>query len=114
MIPDGANHSAQSREEYTDHLAGDHGRHTDAENLSGDPFDAEVQDPEDQKDAEDGETVVLGGIYNQTDRTSLDRTPFFGDLPYIGFLFKKQRVEKNRTELLIFVTPKILKDELSI
>ena len=63
---------------------------------------------------DDGETVVLGGIYNQTDRMSIDRTPFFGDLPYIGFLFKKQRVENNRTELLIFVTPKILKDELSI
>lgn len=63
---------------------------------------------------DDGETVVLGGVYNQTDRTSLDRVPFFGDLPYIGFLFKKQRVEKNRTELLIFITPKILKEELAI
>lgn len=63
---------------------------------------------------DDGETVVLGGIYNQTDRKSLDRTPFFSDIPYIGFLFKKQRIEKNRTELLIFVTPKILKEELTI
>lgn len=63
---------------------------------------------------DDGETVVLGGIYNQTDRKSIDRTPFFSDLPYIGFLFKKQRVEKDRTELLIFVTPKILKEEMSI
>jgi len=63
---------------------------------------------------DDGETVVLGGVYNQTDRTSLDRVPFFGDLPYIGFLFKKNRVERNRTELLIFVTPKILKEELDI
>ena len=62
----------------------------------------------------DGETVVLGGIYNQVDRTSSDRVPFFGDLPYLGFLFKKNRVEKNRTELLIFVTPKILKEEMSI
>ena len=63
---------------------------------------------------DDGETVVLGGIYNQTDRKSLDRTPFFSDLPYIGFLFKHNRVEKNRTELLIFVTPKILKEEKTI
>ena len=63
---------------------------------------------------DDGETVVLGGIYNQTDRKSIDRTPFFSELPYLGFLFKKQRVEKNRTELLIFVTPKIIKEELSI
>lgn len=63
---------------------------------------------------DDGETVVLGGVYNQEDRTSLDRVPFFGDLPYIGFLFKKNRVERKRTELLIFVTPKILKEELKI
>jgi len=62
----------------------------------------------------DGETVVLGGIYNQVDRNSMDRVPFFGDLPYLGFLFKKNRVEKSRTELLIFVTPKILKEELTI
>lgn len=63
---------------------------------------------------DDGETVVLGGIYNQIDRNSSDRVPFFGDLPYLGFLFKKNRVEKSRTELLIFVTPKILKEELQI
>jgi len=63
---------------------------------------------------DDGETVVLGGIYNQIDRNSLDRVPFFGDLPYLGFLFKKNRVEKSRTELLIFVTPKILREDLRI
>jgi len=63
---------------------------------------------------DDGETVVLGGIYNQVDRNSLDRVPFFGDLPYLGFLFKKNRVEKSRTELLIFVTPKILREDLRI
>lgn len=63
---------------------------------------------------DDGETVVLGGIYNQVDRSSTDKTPFFGDLPVLGFLFKKNRVEKSRTELLIFVTPKILKENLSI
>ena len=62
----------------------------------------------------DGETVVLGGIYNQIDRNSSDRVPFFGDLPYLGVLFKKNRVEKSRTELLIFVTPKILKEEMKI
>ena len=62
----------------------------------------------------DGETVVLGGIYSQTDRNNLDRVPFFGDLPYLGYLFKKTRVEKSRRELLIFVTPKILREEMSI
>jgi type IV pilus assembly protein PilQ len=63
---------------------------------------------------DDGETVVLGGIYNQTDRKSQDRVPFFGDLPYLGWLFKKERIEKSRTELLIFVTPKILKEDMSV
>jgi type IV pilus assembly protein PilQ len=62
----------------------------------------------------DGETVVLGGIYNQTDRKSSDRVPFFGDLPYLGWLFKKERIERQRTELLIFVTPKILKEDMRV
>jgi len=44
----------------------------------------------------------------------MDRVTFFGDLPYLCFLFKKNRVEKFRTELLIFVTPKILKEDLTI
>lgn len=63
---------------------------------------------------DDGETVVLGGIYNQVDRKSTDRVPFFSDVPVLGVLFKKNRVEKSRTELLIFVTPKILREELAI
>lgn len=62
----------------------------------------------------DGETVVLGGVYSQVDRESSDRVPFFGDLPVLGFLFKKNRIENARNELLIFVTPKIIKDELRI
>jgi len=62
----------------------------------------------------DGETVVLGGIYSQVDRDSQDRIPFFGELPVVGFLFKHTKVDHTRQELLIFVTPKILKDELTI
>jgi type IV pilus assembly protein PilQ len=58
--------------------------------------------------------VVLGGIFNQTDRKSTDRVPFFSDVPVLGVLFKKNRVEKSRTELLIFVTPKILREDLAI
>jgi len=63
---------------------------------------------------DDGETVVLGGIYNQVDRNDSDRVPFFGDLPYIGFLFKNSRVRKTKSELLIFVTPKIINEDLNI
>ncbi len=61
-----------------------------------------------------GETVVLGGVYNSSDRKSVDKTPFFGDLPYVGFLFKRTAVDKEKSELLIFITPKILKDSLNI
>ncbi len=63
---------------------------------------------------DNGETVVLGGVYSQIDATSSDRIPFFGDLPYVGFLFKSQSESKSKSELLIFVTPKILKESLKI
>lgn len=63
---------------------------------------------------QNGETVVLGGVYTSTDRKSVDRTPFFGDLPYVGFLFKRTDIDSTKSELLIFITPKILKDTLTI
>jgi len=63
---------------------------------------------------ENGETVVLGGVFERNKTDNIERVPFFGDLPYVGFMFK-QRFEKDENkELLIFVTPKILKDTLSI
>lgn len=63
---------------------------------------------------QNGETVVLGGVYSSSDRKSVDRTPFFGDLPYVGFLFKRTDIDITKSELLIFITPKILKDSLTI
>jgi len=63
---------------------------------------------------DNGETVVLGGVYTQTDSNTTERTPFFGDLPYVGFLFKSTSESKTKSELLIFVTPKILKESLQI
>ena len=63
---------------------------------------------------QNGETVVLGGVYSSSDRKSISRTPFFGDLPYVGFLFKRTDVDSTKSELLIFITPKILKDSLNI
>jgi len=56
----------------------------------------------------------LGGVYTRTDSKSVDRVPFFGDLPYVGFLFKRTSQTQAKSELLIFVTPKILKDNLQI
>lgn len=61
-----------------------------------------------------GETVVLGGVYERTFVDSSERVPLFGDLPYVGFLFKKELKTDNNSELLIFVTPKILKDSLAL
>ena len=62
----------------------------------------------------DGQTVVLGGIYETERRETVTKVPFLGDVPFVGFLFRsKQRVD-NKTELLIFVTPRILVEGASI
>jgi len=63
---------------------------------------------------DNGETVVLGGVFERESSTSIKRVPFFGDLPYVGVLFKQELVRDDNKELLIFVTPKILKDTLSL
>jgi len=60
-----------------------------------------------------GDTVVLGGVYEQESNNSVTRVPFFGDLPLIGALFRSTSTIDNKSELLIFVTPKILKDGLN-
>ncbi len=62
----------------------------------------------------DGETIVLGGVYEGDSATEQFKIPFFGDLPGIGFLFKKNTQGEKQRELLIFVTPKIIKDSLSV
>lgn len=62
---------------------------------------------------ENGETVVLGGVFERTEESKKERIPFFGDLPYVGFMFKQELRTDNNKELLIFVTPKILKETLS-
>ncbi|HSS64981.1 MAG TPA: type IV pilus secretin PilQ, partial [Gammaproteobacteria bacterium] len=54
---------------------------------------------------DNGDTVVLGGIFEQTKRNDLEKVPFFGDLPYLGALFRTTSIRDDKTELLIFVTP---------
>jgi len=61
-----------------------------------------------------GDTVVLGGIYEQTKRNEVDKVPFLGDIPVLGYFFRHTLKGDERRELLIFVTPKILKDTLSL
>ncbi len=60
------------------------------------------------------ETIVLGGIYEQVKRDEVDKVPFLGDLPLIGNLFKHTLTSDEKDELLIFVTPKIIKESLSL
>ena len=62
---------------------------------------------------ENGQTVVLGGIYEQTRSKDVSKIPFLGDLPYLGALFRNTTQVNKKVELLIFVTPKILKETLS-
>jgi type IV pilus assembly protein PilQ len=63
---------------------------------------------------ENGGTVVIGGIYEQTDRTDITKVPFFGDLPVLGVLFRNTNTLTNKTELLIFITPRIVNERLTI
>lgn len=57
---------------------------------------------------EDGNTVVIGGVYEFSDRSEAAKVPFLADLPVLGNLFKKKGRSKNKAELLIFVTPKVM------
>jgi type IV pilus assembly protein PilQ len=59
-----------------------------------------------------GETVVLGGVFRTEDISSVTKVPFFGDIPYVGALFKNNSTQKTKTETLIFITPRILADTL--
>ena len=74
----------------------------------------DTQNVDTQVLVDNGETVVLGGVYTQEKRDDSSRVPFFGDLPYIGYLFKNTSKSKTKKELLIFVTPKILKEGVAL
>ena len=59
-----------------------------------------------------GETVVLGGVFKTEDIESINKVPFFGDLPYIGAFFRNESTTHKKTETLIFITPRILAETL--
>lgn len=63
---------------------------------------------------DNGDTVVIGGIYEQERQKTLTKVPFFGDLPLLGWLFRNKAEFDNKTELLVFLTPRILSEKLSI
>jgi len=62
---------------------------------------------------DNGETVVLGGVFERTKEFQKDQVPWLGDLPVLGNLFKRTSKKDNNSELLIFVTPKILKEGIA-
>jgi type IV pilus assembly protein PilQ len=62
----------------------------------------------------DGQTVVLGGIYETERRETVNKVPWLGDIPYVGALFRSTQRVDNKAELLIFVTPRILEEGSSI
>jgi len=62
----------------------------------------------------DGQTVVLGGILETDSRDDVSKVPFLGDIPGLGFLFRKKATRDDKNELLIFVTPKILREGANI
>lgn len=61
-----------------------------------------------------GQTIVLGGIYRQDKNKAVKRIPFFGDLPVVGILFSNRQITLKNDELLIFITPRIITNSLSI
>jgi type IV pilus assembly protein PilQ len=63
---------------------------------------------------ENGGTVGLGGIFTQNENSTVTKVPLLGDIPVLGFFFRQDLRSNNKTELLIFVTPRVIKDTLSV
>jgi type IV pilus assembly protein PilQ len=63
---------------------------------------------------DNGETVVIGGVYERDNQDDVTKVPWLGDVPVLGWLFKSKSVSDSKTELLIFLTPKILSEELTL
>jgi type IV pilus assembly protein PilQ len=62
---------------------------------------------------DNGETIVLGGIFTVNTSESVTKTPFLGDLPYVGSLFRRNTRSDQKQELLIFITPRLIRDSLT-
>jgi type IV pilus assembly protein PilQ len=59
----------------------------------------------------DGETIVIGGVFSNTQSSSVEKVPFLGDLPFLGRLFKRNIVQDKKSELLVFLTPRIMNNQ---
>ncbi|MOA51305.1 Type IV pilus biogenesis and competence protein PilQ precursor [compost metagenome] len=58
--------------------------------------------------AADGETIVIGGVFSNSQSKAVEKVPFLGDLPFLGRLFRRDIVSDSKSELLIFLTPRIM------
>ena len=63
---------------------------------------------------DNGQTIVLGGVYSKDSSDAISRVPFFSDLPFVGVLFRTTTVQDNKSELLVFITPKIISEQLTL
>jgi len=63
---------------------------------------------------DNGETVVLGGIYESNKRQDVERVPFFSDIPVVGWAFRRTETQDDKEELLVFITPRLLKESLAV
>ena len=59
----------------------------------------------------DGETIVIGGVFENTQTKAVEKVPFLGDMPFLGRLFRRDIVRDNKTELLVFLTPRIMNNQ---
>ncbi|NBA94022.1 type IV pilus secretin PilQ [Pseudomonas sp. R5(2019)] len=59
----------------------------------------------------DGETIVIGGVFSNTQSKTVDKVPFLGDVPYVGRLFRRDVVQEKKSELLVFLTPRIMNNQ---
>jgi type IV pilus assembly protein PilQ len=62
---------------------------------------------------ENGGTVVLGGIYQDTEQVTITRIPLLGEIPFLGAFFRDTSKTSNRSELLIFITPRVLSERVN-
>ena len=74
----------------------------------GESVSIDTQEIQTQVLVDNGETLVLGGIYQQQITDTVSKVPFLGDIPYLGFLFRNSVTDNSKSELLIFVTPRIV------
>jgi len=77
----------------------------------GESVSIDTQEIQTQVLVDNGETLVLGGIYQQQITDTVSKVPFLGDIPYLGFLFRNSVTDNSKSELLIFVTPRIVMQE---